>query len=428
MTNDLTAGSPISPKRTDAGHYLRTLLSAGESAGRVSPEQSHRLRLDLDAMLTQLAVTYTFGASGSMPAQTAKQILDSAAYAIGLALKQSPSPETALERLLSIPPDKLRREGIGVIDGMMQRAQTRLSLLQAAPVTDNRAYLDTITKGLPLFFSSYDKTWAAHESPGSIDYLLCIDIGRMTGIEYTDAYIEALSLEAVFLSRWPREDIDALLRGYSPGWRELLISAYERALSNALGRVLCGDDISSLALYENDRAYLAKRLGPLSPGRLRAMLGVALGRLNLSGPDLAYARRALPNIAVSVKAALETGHPEAAFVTPAGPPVPAAARFIDGPRMDDEAFRRLTEAVRECPHVAGKLALIRRRVKSLRDLADLLGAECLSGEEFAALFDGLDKDTLISLAAFIPEDEFHASAAESEWHAALAAYLKRRGG
>jgi hypothetical protein len=423
-TNNTPAvGGTLPPLRTGAGHYMQALLDAASVAGRISAEQIQSVHRGLNSMLTRLAVTYTFGASGSMPAETAKQLLDSAAYAIGLALKSAPSPDAALDRLLSTPPDDLRREGISVIDSMMHRAQERLKALQAALVTQNRAYLDTINHGLPLFFSAYDKTYAAHESPGSIDYPTCVDISRLTGIEYTDAYIEALTLEAAFLSR----DIDALLRGYSPGWRDLLINAYEHAMTNALGCVLCGRDPSRLSLLADDRAYLAERLGGLSETRLRAMLGVALGRLALNEAELAYAQRALPGIAASIRTALGSGHPEAVFVTPTAPPAPTA-RFIDGPQMDDEAFRALTEAVRECRHASDKLALIRSQVRSLKDLADLLGADVLSGSDFDALFSDLDEVTLRQLAALVPEDAFHASAAEQVWHRALADFLSRHGG
>ena len=424
MTNELSRGGVLPSFHTGADRYVQALLAAGEAAGCVSPAQAQDVRLELERMLTRMAVTYTFGASGSMPAETANQLLSSAAYAIGLALKVAPSPDAALDKLLSSPPEDLRREGIAIIDGMIRRSHERLTALQAAPVTHNRAYLDTLEHGLPLFFASYDKTYAAHECPGSIDYPVCVDVSRLTGIEYTAAYIDALSAEDAFLRRWPREDIDALLRGYSPGWRDLLVNAYEYALTDALGRVLCGHDIMRLDLSAGDPACLSERLSGMSPTRLRMTLGVTLGRLELDEAGMAYARRALPGIAASVKAALDAGHPETVFIIPIGPPAPAA-RFIDGPKMEDEQFRALAEAVCECRHTSDKLALIRRHVKSLQVLADLLGADVLSGGDFAALFAGLDDVTLAQLAALVPQDEFHSTAAEQEWHAALAAFIRR---
>jgi hypothetical protein len=431
MTNNrtfgkLTVGGVLPPLHADAGHYLRTLLKAGEAAGRISPAQAQNIRHSLDAMLTSLAVTYTFGASASMPAETARRLFDSAAYAIGLTLKSAPTPDAALEKLLSVPPDELRRNGILIIDTMTARAAKRLELLQKAPVTTNRAYLDTVRHGLPLFFSSYDKVYAAHESPGSIDYPLCMELPRLTGIEYADAYIEALSVEALFLSRWPQSHIDALLRGYSAGWRDLLINAYLPALTNALGRTLCSLDLSCLVLSANDRASLSQRLTGLSAQRLRSMLGVALGRLPLDASSFSYARRAQTCIAASIRTALDAGHPEAVFISPAEPPVPPA-RFVDGPRMSDEDFRMLIAAVREC-HTAAKAALVLAHVKSLSDLTDLLGADVLSGREFNILFDTLDTLTLTQLAALIPEDNFHSTAAEQAWHTALKDFLISRRG
>ena len=94
--------------------------------------------------------------------------------------------------------------------------------------------------------------------------------------------------------------------------------------------------------------------------------------------------------------------------------------------MDDEAFRAFTEAVQKCRSVSDKLALIRRCVTSLEDLADLLGADVLSGGGMAALFAGLDEVTLRQLAAMVPEDGFHSTSAEQEWHAALTMFLKTK--
>ena len=324
MTNKLVRGGTVSPLHSDAGHYLAALLDAGDSAGRITPEQRAHIRRDMERMLTDLAVRYTFGASSSMPAEKAQALLASAVYCIGIALQQLPSPDTALDHLLRSTSDALRREGLLVIDGLMRRSKERLLALQASPVTHNRAWLDTIHHGLPLFFSSYDAVYAAHETPGSIDYPLCADLSRLSGIEYIDAYTEKLCIEAAFCGRWPHTDIDALLRGHSPGWQELLINVFERTLTNALGCVLCGHNVSRLFLIADDRSYLAAKLGGLSANRLRAILGVALMRLGLDEAGIEYAKAALPEIVSSVISALTSCHLEAVFVTPALPQMPTA--------------------------------------------------------------------------------------------------------
>ena len=123
MANELTRGGALPSRHTGADRYVQALLSAGEAAGRINSAQAQQVHLELERMLTRLAVTYTFGASGSMPAETAKHLLPSAAYAIGVALKMAPSPDAALDKLLSVPPDELRREGIAA-EGAMQLEAT----------------------------------------------------------------------------------------------------------------------------------------------------------------------------------------------------------------------------------------------------------------------------------------------------------------
>ena len=52
MTNKLVRGGTVSPLHTDAGHYLAALLDAGDSAGRITPEQRSHIRRDMEQMLT----------------------------------------------------------------------------------------------------------------------------------------------------------------------------------------------------------------------------------------------------------------------------------------------------------------------------------------------------------------------------------------
>ena len=423
MTNKLEKIQPIDKAKLDHTRYFEALIEAAANNGLIDAGDMRRQCLKLASKLAQ---RLTFGASSSIKEETAKGLLKSIFYCLSRRLK---TMETggALGALRD-GVEHVWQEGRELTYGDVKRAQGVLALLRASSVnTENMAYNDTLGEGLEAFFGAYDPLFAAHETPGMIDYFLCIELPKLAGAEFMLAYIERLSLENSFCARFGGS-VEALLRSADPYWRELNVNIFELVLTNAIGRVLCGRDVFGLDISKEDRQRLNKALAPMSARRLKAELCMASQRVcaqtGASEALAAYALAAAGRLSARVHFALQTDALDGTFIE--FKEEKQKTRFEDAPSMDDEAFRALTDEIRCCRHTSDKLELL-KSIRSLRDLEDMLGASCLQAEEYAAVFGTLDDNVLALLYARIPEDTLHVTKAESEWHSSLAEYLGSTG-
>lgn len=418
----MTSEVALRPSETNLGalQYFKLLLKkAGNGAD---------IRMQVIRLTEKLAMRMTFGASSSIRAEAAQGLIESAMYCIGYRLK-SVCEQEAIRTLCSAPAEIIWREGRDMIKRRSETERKTLVALKSAFFTQSRAYNDTIDEGLPDFFKWYDADFAAHESPGMIDYFLCREVTGLSGIEYVSEYLRRLSIESALCGRFG-EHPDVLLSCLGGDWRETHVNIYELVLANAAARTLCGKDLSSLCVSGADREKLQKSLGGMSKRRLNFVLSASAERVcTLAGvTDAAargYARAAMRGIASRVINALKTGSLEAVFMRyKAERP---KTQFISGAKMDDETFRAVADEICGCRHVSDKLAIIKKHVNNIDDLADLLGASCLYGDEFETLFETLDEMALALLWQRAEGDDLHVSEAESEWHRALTVFVKAHG-
>lgn len=427
MTNELQTNEHIDRNTLDPSRFFQSFLSKAAELGLL--ENAEEIRRDTILLAAKMAQTYTFGASSSVTAETAQALLESAMCCIGRRLKTSGTGE-ALKLLKTLPAEKIWNEGKELLRRDLDEAKSLLSFLQEHTLnTENEAYRGTLFEALPSFFSAYDIEFAAHDTPCLIDYPLCVEPGRLAGVEYILDYLKKLITENSFCMKYV-EQIEPLLRGYSPYWRDLNINIFELVLTNAVGRVMCGKEAAALDISEQDRERLKSSLN-VSDVRLKLSVCVAAQRvcseLKLVKPLRDYMLKAVIHIVPRIKNALETGSLSSVLVT-LKYEEDHAARFKDSAAMDDEAFRSVTEEIRSCRHVSDKLILIKQYIRSITDLTDMLGASCLYGNEYDSVFETLDNETLSLLYKQLPEDgAMHMTEGESEWHSALAGYLHRSG-
>lgn len=412
----------IRPLRPDPKQYFVSLVAQGRMMAMISEAQAERIGMETMALLAKETVKYTHGASTSVRVETAQRLLASAVYCIGHGLKSLGSAEAALGAVCDTSVSALYAQGKKRVDASGAEARALLRTVQEGMLkTVNLAYNDTLRRGLPAFFSAYDTEYGAHENPGSVDYPVC-RVPDLVGVEYMLAYLKRADMENRFCRA--AEYTDALLRGYHKDGKQLLVNLFELSLSCAVGAVLCGKAPAD-ALNADDVSHLGQRLREASGKRLYGMLCLACGqacaRLGMDAEVSKHAAAVMNDMLPHVQNALRAGHPEQVFIVPK--PERERGKFIDGVKMDDEAFRALTEELRKSRNTSDKLAMIRERVRSMADLIDLLGAECLYGKEFDAVFATLDNVSLRVLKARCTRDGLHASATETEWQRRLTRYM-----
>lgn len=450
----------------DQGNYFQSLLAAAMEMKLLSDTELSGLQYSLAGLLAKQTERYTSGESSSVTIERAQSLLQGICYHISIYLKSFPTMEQKLRLLKEEKPEVLHRKGMEVVSELYHEAERKLKLLQAtSPLIDNQAYQDTLYHGLPEFFHDYELEFAPQESAGTIDYPLCLEISDSTGVEYILTYLKRLEEENHFISRFPKEQVADLLKGFHRDSRELLVNIYELALTNALGTILTGKKELGLAVEAVDREWLQLKLQGKSREELGKRLTAAYEELTHS---LGYEEK-LPGYGVKctmqlierLYQSLELHTLEQIFISlpvkreysgPAGTSGAAyeatgnsdieamgyessdteamesgSIFYEEGARRKDEELRELIDELNTKSSTMEKLLVIKRSVHSLDDLTELLPI-CFDREEYEEVYRLLsDTELKILLQRSEEEDNPYRSREEqAEWQIYLVDYYNRR--
>lgn len=94
---ELTTTGQIDAAALAADNYFLSLLAAGAKQGILTDADLARLQSESFALLAAQTATYTGGESSSARTETAQALLDSVFYTLGIALKDFPTPDAALQ-------------------------------------------------------------------------------------------------------------------------------------------------------------------------------------------------------------------------------------------------------------------------------------------------------------------------------------------
>ncbi len=424
----------------DAVSYFQFLVQEGYRLSLIRPEELETLQYQIVELLAERFNRWTGGQSSSVPVETGQRIQHSAFYTIGYYLKSLPDAESALDELKSHALADLFQMGKERIETVRKEAEALFHTVQKEPfATDVLAYNDTLTEGLPMFFSSYDADFEAHDTPASIDYPLGNDKMNLTGVEYIYDYLRKLRLENEFCSFFDREEILSLLRGYDRQYKELLFNIYDLILTNAVGCMLLGRNARELrdqGLYisDLDRQYLQKELTSVPSERLEELVDEAVSSLcsmlSISDPGLVnYIKSSAVNLKSRLKHSLEVSGLHRLFLSAAEEDRQSVIRFEDKPALEHDAFRRLADEIRGYRYVSDKLSLLRMKAPGIADLVDLLEGYCFFGEEYDEVFASLEDVQLALLTQKLPLDpvdrRLTEEEADREWKNSLYSWLSQ---
>lgn len=395
-------------------------------AARITPHQAQEVRQKALILLQDVLNRYTHGECTSVSRKTAAELWESTSYILDTAVGSFPSEDSAA-RMLGCNFRALYRQGLCLVREKHRKAARLFGSVRAAPpAAAPLCYQETLESGIPGFLRAYDAQFAAHETPGMIDYPLCFEPAG-TGIGYMYEYLTYLSWENSFCGRFPAQELELLCRGFDKQYEPLLFNVYRLAADNCIGCGILGRNKPDIALRAEDCAALAALLGAMDPEKRKQTILAAADTcaqaLGLSGGARAYFLREAASLAK--RAAL--GAYNRCFTALGAASEPAQARYLDGERLPDAALRALTREIRECRYACDKIALIRRQVISAADLIDVLEAFCFFSREYDSLFDSLDEWTLAILLQRQEQasalDGLHRTRNETEWQGFFSAWL-----
>lgn len=173
-------------------------------------------------LMAHVAGLYCAGGSSSVSAFEAHELAMSVAFALGIA---DATPEEAAIVLDVDDPVALWHEGVRALQ---RRTDAALALwrdvVATMPPIHNVALRDTLAS-LGELRRRYDVHFAAHEVPCDIDYQLSepVDPGLL-GIDYVEAYLARLLVEARWIARFDVESCIAVLERACPDYRGLHVN------------------------------------------------------------------------------------------------------------------------------------------------------------------------------------------------------------
>lgn len=282
------------PPGCGAGEYVQALVEWGRAQGLLAAGEAAMLGERLGDLFRARGLRKLAGDSASMRVEVARDVMDGALYTLGLHLKQQPDAETALRILAGTDLNELYREARQTLEGQFQTTRRLWRAVRNIAVpTPHIAYRETLLEGVGGFFRWYDMDFAAHQTPGDIDYPLALPVPDGGGVEYVRWWLERALLENRFCRRFAPEEVHWVMLAVHPEYPALLLNLFDPVLMHALGPYLAGE---SLCETQEQTA----RLLASAAERLCADFGI-----QPDDPLAAYAARVAKNNAAAYHAAAQ---------------------------------------------------------------------------------------------------------------------------
>lgn len=359
-----------------------------------------------------------------------KDILQSIFYTLSYSFTRASYPAAELEALTSIPLTELYQTGKEALLRQLSAARALLNAAQRSALHVGMvAYKDTLFQGIPDFFTIYETEFSAHQTPGSIDYPLCVMDYSLTGVQYIYQYLLHLYFENLFCNKFSTHEICCILRTISAHYHELLLNIYQIVLTNAIGYFLCHHSVG-LMLRPSDQKRLSKMLDELTEKQLISLFQktvetlCALSSIKQS-VQVQYLLKSAEMLAKSLYFSPKKSN--CCFVFIQEPPASSHIYYKDSIPMGNQKFQKLAAEVRSCRYFTDKLTIISQNFQSIADLTDLLDSESIMESEFYILYSNLTELRLSLLLRQIPSEMEHTLdylAPQRPWQAYLLEFIK----
>lgn len=433
MDNSIINKEDTIKKLLSEEHYFLSLLQVSHSNNFLNVRDIDSVQNQILDILKEKIRYYTKDESSSVKVEVAERIMLSIYYTLGLFLKKIGSIKEAVVLIKNKGIRYLFNNGEKILKARVDECSKLLKYIQETKImTKNYAYIDSVDYGIPLFFKDYDIDYGSHETVGSIDYPLANDEMKLVGIEYIEEYLRKIALENKFCSFFDILEIEALLKGFKKNSNEMLINIFQLVLTNYLGCILLGKIGKSLEITEQDRKYLKNIINKESHEEFEKIILMAAKKaceelviedINL----IKYINNTVFKIILEIKNNIKTNTLENVFIT-LDKSEEIKIRYEDGESLKNSIFRSITEEIRDCKSVNDKIDIIKEEFHSLRDLVDVLCADCIFGDEFIYIFKALEDFELALLLKYVPNDDFTSdnccTESEKEWHERFRVYLE----
>lgn len=420
--------SALDPSRIDGRQFTRSLLNEMIRTGAADPTFLEFFQTQLFSILQHQLNEVTNGESSSVPAELADELLDGIGYCIDQAIKSASTLDESAQMLKNQSVMALYEQGITHLIQLEKACVALLSRVQATRLeTENLAYQSLLNNTFPAFLHDWKTSSFYHDFEIVTEYPLAIEPIE-SGLPGIHACLSALALENRFCAKFSPKSIQSLLVGYAHEHRvspaDAYVNLFTITLQNCLLNRLLGQE--GLELTLDDRLQLENLLSSLEShertNRIMQCANQLLQNLNFEHLKLEdYVRAAVDSFVNQLNAAKGNLN-ELCVVTPAE----HTLIHTDGERLDNDAFKLIADEVMLAETAQEKVNLLRRELRSLADLTDLLASGSIFEDEFEPLYSLMSPITLALLLSVSPgailEQTIFIQSGE-EWQTALAKYL-----
>ncbi len=295
--------------------YFISLMNAAIKADMFTAEQELDIKRECGELLAFKAGQFTDGQSSSLPTETAKEILSSVYFVIGLGLKAYPEPDAAVDAILSEGVNAIYANGVARQRELLLKAKKVYQALSRSFNGYGCIYYEgTVRKSIPTFFKKYipdNHKLLSHETYMTPDYATYLNTKATVGVEFMKNYVERLYCENAFTSAFSEDAVSSLLRSYDNHYEHVLFNVYELVFTRALGRILCGEEPLSLELVYEYIEKLSDIFKDKSLGELIDIVKKALETLGkyieLPAAAQKYTDLCVPQTASAILTAMRIG-------------------------------------------------------------------------------------------------------------------------
>ncbi|MBQ8323867.1 MAG: hypothetical protein IJX82_01790 [Clostridia bacterium] len=296
---ELQKRSLITPEMLDGKAFVESLLEAGLETGLLSETEHARLQYSLLELLASRLEALYGKETSSVPDEVAGEVFESLLYTLGAFLKTAPDGDAALTMLKETDPAFLYQKGLRRLQILTRDVRVLAGEVFATRIPCKNGFYNTATgKELYGFLRSYRPRSHAHEHGQFMYYATALPCRDLAGVEYIRRYAVSLLWENRFCGLFPKEEVASLLD--SPAGRTENI--FLLVLKQACGRVLAGQDLSSLVLTAEDGETIRLLHGDKGAKELTAFLAAAL-----RVPEGSYPAACLPAVGKELAAAIQRG-------------------------------------------------------------------------------------------------------------------------
>jgi hypothetical protein len=174
----------------------------------------------------------------------------------------------------------------------------------------NRAYYDTVVKGIPEFFRWYDPRLNPMNHIILVDYNVLEHLNELEGVDLIYRYLLCIRMEQRFLKRFPEEYIRDVLKLLYNDYEDSFINISGCLLKKALTNMLIGVKLEKIKYEKSDYEKLQAIINNTNTNELEARLNYLLGGLiaNICQGDnglYSYLENEIPNITTELRNAVE---------------------------------------------------------------------------------------------------------------------------